>query len=79
MRPEIKINGQFPDGLRITIEKIEVLVDDNKQVSEFLDLFDAFMIQINEKITKPAQEEIAQMLRDAQDGKYTDLCLSKGQ
>ena len=50
-----------------------MLVDDNKQVSEFLDLFDEFMLQINEKITKPAQEEIAQMLRDAHDGKLPKL------
>jgi len=64
MKPEIKINGQFPDGLRITIEKMEVLVENNKQVSLFLDLFDKFQLEIDKKINKPFQDEIANMLRE---------------
>ena len=61
--PEIKINGQFPDGLRITIEKWDILVEDNEQVSIVLNIIDDFNKQIEDKINKPYQEEIANMLR----------------
>jgi hypothetical protein len=67
--PEIKINGQFPEGLRITIEKWDILVDDNKQVAVVLDLIDEFNKQIEDKINKPYQEEIANMLREGKSPK----------